>query len=79
MTDTSELRGYRELQPHEIEQLNRVSELGDQLQKLLMDITVTTKPWDDGESPRWLSIGKTHLQQGLMAVKRAIAKPTTFS
>jgi hypothetical protein len=27
---------------------------------------------------RWLAIGKTHLQQGIMALVRAVAKPTTF-
>lgn len=27
---------------------------------------------------RWLSIGQTDLQQGFMAVVRAIARPTTF-
>lgn len=27
---------------------------------------------------RWISIGKTHLQQGLMALTRAIAKPDFF-
>lgn len=27
---------------------------------------------------RWVSIGATHLQEGFMAVMRAIAKPTTF-
>lgn len=28
--------------------------------------------------PRWLSIARTELQQGFMAVKRAVAKPTAF-
>lgn len=27
---------------------------------------------------RWLSIARTELQQGFMAVKRAVAKPTAF-
>lgn len=30
------------------------------------------------ESRRWLKIGKDNLQQGFMALTRAIAKPTTF-
>ena len=33
---------------------------------------------DAYESRRWLEIGKGHLQQGFMALTRAIAKPTTF-
>ena len=32
----------------------------------------------DAESRRWLSIGKTHLQQGLMAVTRSVARPDFF-
>ena len=33
---------------------------------------------DGYESRRWLEIGKEHLQQGFMALTRAIARPTTF-
>ena len=32
----------------------------------------------DGLDQRWVSIGATELQQGLMALTRAIAKPTFF-
>jgi hypothetical protein len=32
----------------------------------------------DAEPHRWISIGKTHLQQGFMALTRGIAKPETF-
>ncbi|CNJ03413.1 Uncharacterised protein [Yersinia aldovae] len=28
--------------------------------------------------PRWLAIARTELQQGFMAAKRAVAKPTAF-
>jgi hypothetical protein len=31
-----------------------------------------------GEARRWLSIGKTHLQQGYMAVTRSVARPDFF-
>jgi hypothetical protein len=27
---------------------------------------------------RWVAIARTHLQQGFMALTRAVAKPTTF-
>lgn len=27
---------------------------------------------------RWVAIGKTHLQQGLMALRRAVERPDTF-
>ena len=32
----------------------------------------------DGLDQRWISIGATDLQTGLMALVRAIAQPTTF-
>ena len=32
----------------------------------------------DGIDKRWLAIGRTHLQEGLMALTRSIAKPTFF-
>ena len=28
--------------------------------------------------PRWLAIGKTHLQTGAMCLKRAVSKPDDF-
>ncbi len=30
------------------------------------------------EAQRWLTIGQDHLQQGFMALTRAVARPTTF-
>ncbi|MDO5940636.1 Acb2/Tad1 domain-containing protein [Burkholderia cepacia] len=30
------------------------------------------------ETDRWLTIGQDHLQQGFMALTRAVARPTTF-
>ena len=30
------------------------------------------------EDVRWIGIGEDHLQQGFMALTRAVAKPTTF-
>ncbi|WP_423815292.1 DUF7681 family protein, partial [Pseudomonas viridiflava] len=32
----------------------------------------------DAEPFRWIAIGKTHLQQGLMCLTRAVAKPEFF-
>lgn len=36
------------------------------------------KRMHEAEPMRWLKIGCTDLQQGLMAVTRAVAQPTTF-
>ena len=32
----------------------------------------------EGANERWVEIGVTHLQQGLMALTRAVAKPDFF-
>lgn len=37
--------------------------------------SVDGSPFTD---PRWLAIGQTHLQQGLMAITRAVARPDGF-
>lgn len=64
--------GYRELSQDELDLINevkaeavRVGHLMDRLRAKSIDM-------------RWLSIGQTHLQQGFMAVTRAIAQPNSF-
>lgn len=42
------------------------------------DGTVTKIPINAGADERWLRIAEDHLQQGLMALTRAIARPTFF-
>lgn len=74
------IKGYRDLTEEEIALMNEGKELsikvGDYLKKLeLAEFAQTEAQVPD---TRWLSIGKTHLQQGFMAVIRSIAKPTTF-
>lgn len=32
----------------------------------------------DAEPARWVSIARTHFQEGIMALTRAVAQPTTF-
>jgi len=65
--------GYRELNAEEIAQMNTVKTLAEQVGEL-----VEAMQEDRTSDPRWVSIAKTHLQQGFMALSRAIAKPTTF-
>lgn len=68
-----QIRGYRELSQNEIVQMNDVKDvgesLGDWIEKLRSDPTI---------DQRWVSIGATDLQTGLMALTRAIAKPEFF-
>ena len=67
------IKGYRELSEEEIAMMNEVKETGKEL-GVLID-TFRDFPQLD---QRWVSIGATHLQQGLMALTRSIAKPDFF-
>jgi hypothetical protein len=67
------IAGYRELTEGEIALMNIVKEKGE----ALADI-VDLLSRDDTLDQRWVAIGKTHLQQGVMALVRAVAQPTTF-
>lgn len=67
------IKGYRELTQDDIDLMNEIkgqgAALGALIDKLLQH------PEIDG---RWLSIGKTDLQTGLMALTRSVAKPAFF-
>ena len=67
------IKGYRDLSQSEIDIMNKWKELGETIGTHIA--AMETHPDVD---KRWLSIGKTHLQQGIMAAIRSIAKPTTF-
>lgn len=67
------ITGYRDLSQGEIDLMNEIKAQGVQLEALVQKLI------NDGSSDaRWVSIGKTHLQQGFMALVRSVAKPTTF-
>lgn len=67
------IKGYRELSDEEIAMMNVIKDQGHQLGKLVERLQ---------ENPdldqRWISIGATDLQKGLMALTRSIAKPDFF-
>lgn len=67
------IAGYRELSIDEIELMNRVKAEGVVIGELVEKLQ-DMKTLDQ----RWVSIGKTDLQTGLMALVRSIAQPTTF-
>lgn len=67
------IKGYRELSDSEIALMNRIKEQGCVIASLLTELELTP-----GLDRRWLAIGRTDLQTGLMALTRAIAQPTTF-
>jgi len=69
-----QISGYRELNVDEIAAMNEVKALGESVGEVIEKLQ--DDPSIDG---RWLSIARTQLQQGFMALTRAIAKPTTFA
>lgn len=67
------ITGYRELSEDEIRQMNAVKFMGNALGEMIGEV----RKLPDVDQ-RWASIAETHLQQGIMAAVRAIARPTTF-
>lgn len=75
------IKGYRDLTEGEIALMNEAKGLAEQCGELIAKIEVAntnaaTK--DSAIDIRWLSIGKTDIQKGFMAVVRSIAKPESF-
>lgn len=67
------ITGYRQLSEAEAALMNEIKAQGVQLGALVERLGHTSDV--DG---RWLAIGATDLQTGLMALTRAVARPTTF-
>ena len=67
------IKGYRELSQSEIDAMNEIKSKGAELGELVAKLCGM-----DGLDQRWLSIGATDLQTGLMALTRAVAQPTSF-
>lgn len=77
------IKGYRELSQEEIDVMNSIKEAGASLGVLVESLEKLDEKLGsvDGEvllDKRWLALGKTHLQQGLMCLTRAVAKPDFF-
>lgn len=68
-----QIKGYRELSTEEIALMNEVKTAGDKLGELVANLKANTNL-----DQRWVSIGATDLQTGLMALTRSIAQPTSF-
>jgi len=82
------IKGYRELNQEEIDLMNEIKEKGVELGTLIgkcREVDVCEGKNGDrdhdnviDEASRWREIAKTHLQQGLMALTRSVAKPGFF-
>lgn len=68
------IKGYRELSQEEIDLMNEIKTKGVELGELVDRLHSSEQDIDW----RWVSIGTTNLQQGLMALTRAVAKPDFF-
>ena len=67
------IKGYRELTQAEIDLMNEIKTKGAELGDLVAKLRA-----NEGLDQRWISIGATELQQGLMALTRGVAQPGFF-
>ena len=65
--------GYRQLTENDAKLMNEIKAQG-----LVLDQMIQMLEHTPGLDKRWLAIGKTDLQTGLMALTRAVAQPTSF-
>ena len=65
--------GYSELNQIEIDLINQINAKGREISALVDALKASS--WVD---PRWVAIGATDIQKGLMALTRAVAKPEFF-
>jgi hypothetical protein len=70
---TSIARSAATVSQAEIDLMNEIKAIGPKLNELVEKLRAT-----EGLDQRWVAIGKTDLQTGLMALTRAVAQPTFF-
>lgn len=68
-----QIKGYRELNEREIAVMNEIKSHG----KLIGELVEHLRGMSETDK-RWVSIGATDLQTGLMALTRSVAKPEFF-
>lgn len=68
-----QIKGYRELDQAEIDLMNEIKQRGAELGELVAKLKSTPNL-----DQRWISIGATDLQTGLMALTRGVAQPAFF-
>ena len=73
------IKGYRDLNQDEIDMMNKIKKKGIELGALIEDLaTFNAQTGGHAIDMRWVAIGKTDLQTGIMALVRSVAQPTTF-
>jgi hypothetical protein len=73
MAQGDRIKGYRKMTEEELAIFNE----GKQLGNLIGDFVGRLEHMPDTDK-RWVAIGKTNLQQGIMAVLRGISRPESF-
>ncbi len=69
------ISGYRDLTQQEIDLMNKIKAKAAEVGELVAELQ---SPVCNHLDRRWIAIGQTNLQQGFMALTRAVAQPTTF-
>lgn len=64
------VHGYRPQSTAAIDAVNYNKTMEENVLRVLDDLSR-----DSAVDPRWLAIGRTHIEQGFMAINRAIFKP----
>ena len=67
------ITGYRVLTQDEVSLMNSIKEEANEVELVVLGLECL--PDID---QRWVAIGKTHLQQGFMALVRSVARPESF-
>jgi hypothetical protein len=65
-----QINGYRNLNAAEVQLINALKLAGNEIGRMI-EAMERTGDFDQ----RWVAIGKTNIQQGFMALTRAIARP----
>lgn len=89
--DPLAITGYRALSDEELALINDIKAVGARVEEVVKRLRRYEPAPDPVFSPgaptpdathvdqRWVSLGATHLQQGFMALTRAVAKPRSFA
>ena len=70
------IKGYRDLSQTEIDQMNAIKAKGEELRQLCEEVMKLAG--EDAEARRWAALGRTKLQEGVMALTRSVARPGSF-
>ena len=68
------IKGCRDLSQQEIDAMNEIKAEGERLGALIEKLQSQGTLLDQ----RWVAVGKTDLQKGIMALVRSVAQPTSF-